>query len=137
MPSYVITGVSRGIGVSGKLDDRGVIFLLTRLCLRQYEFLRQYSSEPDNVVIGVVRDKKTTDAKIAEDAELAKRSNVHILEADLTDYKAMQVSSLLKPDALVARGARRSLTDLGRVLSRPLRLLRAEVWTTSLAMLPC
>lgn len=69
--------------------------LLTGRCPRQYEFLRQYSSDPNNVVIGVVRDKSRTEAKISEDVELKTRSNVHILQADLTDYKAMQVSRVL------------------------------------------
>ncbi|KAH8901626.1 NAD(P)-binding protein [Thozetella sp. PMI_491] len=69
MPSYVITGVSRGIG---------------------YEFLRQYSSGPNNTVIGIVRNKAETDKKISEDSDLRGRSNIHILEADLIDYNALK-----------------------------------------------
>ncbi|KXX75770.1 hypothetical protein MMYC01_207444 [Madurella mycetomatis] len=69
MPSYVITGVSRGIG---------------------YEFLRQCSSDPNNTVIGLVRNKAVTDKKVSEDPDLNHRSNVHILEADITDYKALK-----------------------------------------------
>ncbi|GAB1319905.1 Short chain dehydrogenase [Madurella fahalii] len=69
MSSYVISGVSRGIG---------------------YEFLRQYSSDPNNTVIGLVRNKPATDKKVSEDADLSQRSNIHILEADITDYKALQ-----------------------------------------------
>ncbi|KAK7999305.1 hypothetical protein PG990_011905 [Apiospora arundinis] len=69
MPSYVITGVSRGLG---------------------YEFLRQISSDPDNIVIGTVRDKATTLKKVAEDADLKGRSNIHLLEVDLTSYEALK-----------------------------------------------
>ncbi|OIW26876.1 NAD(P)-binding protein [Coniochaeta ligniaria NRRL 30616] len=69
MPSYLITGVSRGIG---------------------YEFLRQYSSDPNNTVIGLVRDKPATDKKVAEDPDLKGRSNIHILEADVAKYNDLQ-----------------------------------------------
>ncbi|KAI1370110.1 hypothetical protein F4677DRAFT_384684 [Hypoxylon crocopeplum] len=67
MPSYVITGVSKGLG---------------------FEFLRQISNDPKNTVIGLVRDKPTTDKKVAE--ELKGRSNVYILKADITDYDALK-----------------------------------------------
>ncbi|KAI1474603.1 hypothetical protein K445DRAFT_70069 [Daldinia sp. EC12] len=69
MPSYVITGVSKGIG---------------------YEFVRQLSQDPSNTVIGVVRDKQATIKKVSEDATLKGRSNIHILEADVTNYDAVQ-----------------------------------------------
>nr|BDX35616.1 short-chain dehydrogenase/reductase StrP [Stachybotrys sp.] len=61
MPSYVITGVSRGIG---------------------WELLNQISSDPNNTVVGIVRNKPPTDKRVAE--ELAGRSNITILEAELT-----------------------------------------------------
>ncbi|KAK4234446.1 hypothetical protein C8A03DRAFT_47221 [Achaetomium macrosporum] len=67
MSSYVITGVS---GVLG------------------FEFLRQISQDPSNTVIGLVRDKASTEKKVSE--QLSGRSNIHILQADLTDYEAMQ-----------------------------------------------
>ncbi|RYP08519.1 hypothetical protein DL764_001850 [Monosporascus ibericus] len=67
MPSYVITGVSKGLG---------------------FEFLRQISADLNNTVIGIVRDKPTTDKKVSE--ELSRRSNIHILHADVTDYDALQ-----------------------------------------------
>ncbi|KAK0657796.1 hypothetical protein B0T16DRAFT_363040 [Cercophora newfieldiana] len=69
MPSYVITGVSRGLG---------------------YEFLRQYSSDPANTVIGYVRNKAATDKKVSEDADLKTRTNIHILEADVSNYEALK-----------------------------------------------
>ncbi|KAK8133319.1 hypothetical protein PG999_001492 [Apiospora kogelbergensis] len=69
MPSYVIAGVARGIG---------------------YEFLRQISSDPNNTVIGTVRNKAETSKKVSEDADLKDRSNIHLLEAELTNYEALK-----------------------------------------------
>ncbi|KAK3369620.1 hypothetical protein B0T24DRAFT_632920 [Lasiosphaeria ovina] len=69
MSSYVIIGTSRGLG---------------------YEFVRQYSSNPANTVIGLVRNKAATEKKISEDADLKSRSNVHILEGDLVDYAGLK-----------------------------------------------
>ncbi|KAK3305990.1 uncharacterized protein B0T15DRAFT_556605 [Chaetomium strumarium] len=67
MSSYVITGVS---GVLG------------------FEFLRQISQDAANTVIGLVRDKPGTEKKVSE--LLSGRSNIHILQADLTDYRTLQ-----------------------------------------------
>ncbi|EON98502.1 putative short chain dehydrogenase protein [Phaeoacremonium minimum UCRPA7] len=69
MSSYVITGVSRGIG---------------------FEFLNQISADSANTIIGLVRDKAATEKKINE--ELGSRSNVHIIQADITDYDALKKS---------------------------------------------
>jgi hypothetical protein len=41
-------------------------------------------------VIGLVRDKPRADKKVSQ--LLSGRSNIHILQADLTDYQALQVS---------------------------------------------
>jgi hypothetical protein len=57
----------------------------------QYEFVRQYSSDPENIVIGIVRNKTATEQKVSKDADLKTRTNIHILEADLTDYNALKV----------------------------------------------
>jgi hypothetical protein len=73
---------------------------------RQYEWLIQLSKDPNNTVIGLVRDKSATDAKIKADATLGTRSNVYILEADLTDYNAIKVSPWPS-----LRGYARSNTD--------------------------
>ncbi|CAO2654859.1 Nn.00g115920.m01.CDS01 [Neocucurbitaria sp. VM-36] len=67
MSSYVITGVARGIG---------------------WEFLNQISSDTNNHVIGLVRNKTATDKRVAE--ELGGRSNITILEADITNYDAVK-----------------------------------------------
>ncbi|KAB5536209.1 hypothetical protein GE09DRAFT_1141760 [Coniochaeta sp. 2T2.1] len=69
MPSYFITGAARGIG---------------------YEFIRQYSANPSNLVIGTVRNKAATEKKVSEDPELKDRSNIHILEADVTKYSDLE-----------------------------------------------
>jgi NAD(P)-dependent dehydrogenase (short-subunit alcohol dehydrogenase family) len=67
MPSYVITGTSKGLG---------------------WEFLRQLSQDQANTVIGIVRNKPAVDKRVSE--ELSGRSNITILQADLTDYKAIK-----------------------------------------------
>ncbi|KAK7948803.1 uncharacterized protein PG986_009689 [Apiospora aurea] len=67
MPSYVITGVSKGLG---------------------FEFLRQISCDPKNTVVGIVRDKPRTEKRVAE--ELSGRSNITILEADMTVYDQLK-----------------------------------------------
>ncbi|KAM0330606.1 hypothetical protein ACHAQA_003555 [Verticillium albo-atrum] len=69
MPSYLVTGVNRGLG---------------------WAFLRQISEDANNVVIGTVRDKASIEKKIAD--ELGDRSNVHIVEAELLKYESIQAS---------------------------------------------
>ncbi|KIX98406.1 uncharacterized protein Z520_05707 [Fonsecaea multimorphosa CBS 102226] len=64
MPSYVVTGASRGIG---------------------YGFIQFLSKDPDNVVVGLVRDKVATDRKIQQEGI----KNVTILQADITDRQAL------------------------------------------------
>ena len=57
----------------------------------QYEFLRQYSNEPANIVVGLVRNKIATDEKIAEDPTLKGRSNIHTFAVDVTNYEHLKV----------------------------------------------
>lgn len=45
------------------------------------------SSNPANIVVGLVRDKARTDKRVAEDG----LKNVTILEADILDLPALQV----------------------------------------------
>ncbi|KAI1357451.1 hypothetical protein F5Y08DRAFT_324305 [Xylaria arbuscula] len=81
MPSYVVTGASKGLG---------------------FEFLRQLSENSENLVIGIARDKAATLKKVSE--ELNERSNIHILQGDITDYesikKAVEEASVLTGGAL-------------------------------------
>jgi NAD(P)-dependent dehydrogenase (short-subunit alcohol dehydrogenase family) len=67
MPSYVITGASKGLG---------------------REFLNQLSSDSNNTVIGLVRNKAATDERVA--TELSGRSNITIMQADVCDYEALK-----------------------------------------------
>ncbi|KAG2350947.1 NAD(P)-binding protein [Suillus weaverae] len=64
MPSYAITGAARGIG---------------------FEFVNQLSADPRNTVFALVRSKATAN-RLTE----LKRRNVHIIEADITDNKALE-----------------------------------------------
>lgn len=64
MPSYAITGAARGIG---------------------FGFVNQLSADSGNTVFALVRSKATAN-KLAE----LGRHNVHIIEADITDNKALK-----------------------------------------------
>ncbi|KFA50016.1 hypothetical protein S40293_05959 [Stachybotrys chartarum IBT 40293] len=96
MSTYVITGVSRGIG---------------------FELVKQISEDPNNLVVGVVRDKAATEKKVAE--ELGDRPNVRILHGDLTSHaslkqaaaKTAEVIGERAIDYLVANGALLSMFD--------------------------
>ncbi|KAK7748265.1 hypothetical protein SLS62_008725 [Diatrype stigma] len=68
MPTYVLTGASRGLG---------------------FEFLRQLSSNANNTVIGLVRNKAATEKKVAEELKDAP-GKIHILAADLNDYNSIK-----------------------------------------------
>lgn len=57
----------------------------------QFEFIRQYSADPKNIVVGLVRDKSSAQEKVS--AELSGRSNVHLIQADVTDYESLKVGS--------------------------------------------
>ncbi|KAI0444120.1 NAD(P)-binding protein [Xylaria telfairii] len=63
MATYLITGVSRGIG---------------------YGLLSNLSSNPENTVVGLARNRAATEEKVSK--ELGARPNVHILQADMNDY---------------------------------------------------
>ncbi|CAG9956786.1 unnamed protein product [Clonostachys rosea f. rosea IK726] len=67
MPSYLITGASRGLG---------------------YEFLSQISVNPSNTVVGLVRNKPEAEAKV----KTLNRSNVHIVQGDLEDFDSLKKS---------------------------------------------
>ncbi|KAI9742118.1 MAG: hypothetical protein M1834_000508 [Cirrosporium novae-zelandiae] len=67
MPSYFITGASRGLG---------------------FEFLQQLSSNSENIVIGLARNKAATDKKIA--SQFPGRENVFIVEGDVTDLEGLE-----------------------------------------------
>jgi NAD(P)-dependent dehydrogenase (short-subunit alcohol dehydrogenase family) len=64
MPSYLVTGASRGLG---------------------YAFVRHLAAVPGNTVIGMVRNKEATLARLEKDGIV----NVAIVEADITDREAL------------------------------------------------
>ncbi|KAL2833764.1 hypothetical protein BDW59DRAFT_138154 [Aspergillus cavernicola] len=70
MSSYVITGASRGIG---------------------WAFLSNLSSNPSNTVIVIVRNKPGTEKRVAQ--EFPGRANIHVLQADLNDYKTLETAA--------------------------------------------
>ncbi|KAK8123160.1 hypothetical protein PG984_011830 [Apiospora sp. TS-2023a] len=65
MPSYVVSGASRGLG---------------------FAFIKVLASDPANTVIGLARDKKATEDRLEEEGV----TNVHILAADVTDETALR-----------------------------------------------
>ncbi|KAI0091370.1 hypothetical protein BDY19DRAFT_935381 [Irpex rosettiformis] len=67
MPSWVVTGASRGLG---------------------YEFVKQISQDPSNVVIGLVRNRTTSLSALLELEKT--RKNLHIVEADVTNDIALE-----------------------------------------------
>jgi NAD(P)-dependent dehydrogenase (short-subunit alcohol dehydrogenase family) len=64
MPSYLVTGASRGLG---------------------YAFVRHLAAIPGNTVIGMVRNKDATLARLENDGI----TNVSIVQADITDRDAL------------------------------------------------
>ncbi|KIP11355.1 hypothetical protein PHLGIDRAFT_114750 [Phlebiopsis gigantea 11061_1 CR5-6] len=69
MPSYAVTGASRGIGL---------------------EFVRQISLHEENIVFGIVRNRATAHEL---SRLVVERANVHILEADVTEYRALKAAA--------------------------------------------
>ncbi|KDN70402.1 putative short-chain dehydrogenase [Colletotrichum sublineola] len=69
MPSYLVTGANRGIG---------------------WALLRHISDDANNIVIGTVRNKAAVEKKISD--ELGSRSNVHIVELEITSYDSIKNS---------------------------------------------
>lgn len=65
MPSYVVTGASRGLG---------------------YAWVTQLASVTTNTVVAIVRNKSATEARLAKDGI----TNIHVLTADVTDIAALQ-----------------------------------------------
>lgn len=85
MPSYVVTGASKGLGV---------YYTLPYLCkihtnITQYAFVKQLASDPANTVIGIVRDIAATEKKLIEDGI----KNVKVYKADITDLPALKTAA--------------------------------------------
>lgn len=56
----------------------------------QLEFVRQLSTNPENTVFAIVRTKNNSQSLTD-----MKAKNVHIIEANITDFKALKVSQRL------------------------------------------
>ncbi|PKS11608.1 hypothetical protein jhhlp_001758 [Lomentospora prolificans] len=68
--TYAITGASGSLG---------------------WAFLKNISKDPNNVVIALVRNKVGTEKRVSE--ELSDRKNIHVVEADLTNYESIKKSA--------------------------------------------
>lgn len=88
MASYVVTGASRGIGVS----TQGPVCRAHRVDnVIQLAFVKQLSQIPENTVFALIRSRNTI-----IDAAVYERPNVHVLEADITDFETLKVRSANK-----------------------------------------
>ncbi|QDS76880.1 hypothetical protein FKW77_003716 [Venturia effusa] len=65
MPSYLVTGASRGLG---------------------YAFIKTLASDTSNTIFGLVRNKDATLARLQND----NLADIHIIEADIVDYASLQ-----------------------------------------------
>ncbi|GAD93583.1 hypothetical protein TRV_02338 [Paecilomyces variotii No. 5] len=115
MPSYVITGASRGLG---------------------FEFVRQLSQNPENVVIGLVRNRAAADSKVQAQG----LKNVHIVEVDYTDLPSLKKAAekvkdltgggldyLINNAAQVSYiSSHKSLVDLYAILVLELKILSRD-----------
>jgi NAD(P)-dependent dehydrogenase (short-subunit alcohol dehydrogenase family) len=83
----------------------------------QFELIKQISKDPENLVVGLVRDQTATKAKVT--AELGERFNLHILHADLTSHASLKQAATETGkivgkrgvDYLIGNGAFPSLFD--------------------------
>ena len=78
MPSYLVTGASRGLG---------------------YGWIAHLASIPGNTVIGTVRNPSATQARLAKD----NITNIHLLSVEITDLTSVQQAA---QDVAVITGGR-------------------------------
>ena len=84
MPSYVVTGSSKGLGVSPKPPiPRKTKQSLTS---HQFAFLQLLSKNPSNTIIGLARNASSLESKL----EKAGIPSIHVLEADVADLKSLK-----------------------------------------------
>ncbi len=87
MPSYAVTGISRGLGV--RSSNR---FLSpAHACVSfQLGFVRALSANPANTVFAIVRSLSSAD-QLQDLVRSHKHDNIHIIEADNTDIQSIKV----------------------------------------------
>lgn len=66
----------------------------------QYEFVRQLSQNSSNTVIGLVRNKASTEEQLSKDGI----TNVTIYQADITDLPALQKAAAEARTLLGSKG---------------------------------
>lgn len=86
MPSYVVTGASKGLGVYFTLPYQYRI----HINITQYAFVKQLALDPANTVVGIVRDIAATEKKLAKDGI----KNVKVYKADITDLAALKAAAV-------------------------------------------
>jgi hypothetical protein len=87
MPSYVVTGSSRGLGVRIYFSLAVKIYLNS---LPQLGFVRTLSAEPTNLVFALIRSHSSAE-QLHEFISGHPHKNVHVIEADCADSHALQV----------------------------------------------
>jgi NAD(P)-dependent dehydrogenase (short-subunit alcohol dehydrogenase family) len=103
--------------------------------------VKQLSANPNNTVIGLVRDKAAVQKKVA--AEIGDRPNIHILHGDLDDQSSLEQSAAETAkivgdrglDYLVANAAYLPLMDGFDHISKlyvffPLAFVCCSLWLT-------
>jgi hypothetical protein len=71
---------------------------LTNSVHLQLAFLKNLSSNPSNIVIGIVRNVAEAEAKVSA----WDRSNIHIIHGDMNDYDSLRVFFFFEKSLMVA-----------------------------------
>ena len=72
------------------------------LSLVQFELLKQISQDPENLVVGLVRDQASTKEIVI--AEIGERPNIHILSGDLTSHASLKQAAAETTEIVGERG---------------------------------
>ncbi|KAK4060850.1 transcriptional regulator family: Fungal Specific TF [Trichoderma aggressivum f. europaeum] len=68
-----------------------------------YEFLKQLSDNPANIIIGLVRDTSVANDKIQK--QLPGRQNIHVLQGDITDYNSLKIKNSVEKVSQITNGS--------------------------------
>lgn len=89
----------------------------------QLEYVRQLSADKNNTVFGVVRNKATAKGLVSLNL-----SNVHVLEADVTDHKTLKVWSRLLCQTLFSSFLQAAASDVERIAGSLDYLINNAAW---------